>query len=289
MNAIKRSATGIVVSLLITSAALAVQVDLNLWTAESYPAVSGFPAGAWTVNSSGQSVTQVANGQPTLFYSNFNVRGSDVRGSVSVANGGDDDYIGFALGFQPGDTSNAAADYLLVDWKGATQFFDFDGLSTTPGTTAVEGLAVSRVTGVPTADEFWGHTDFAGDPSGGVTELARGATLGSTGWVAGRGVRLPVPLRGRQAPGLRGRYTRTGYQRGFPRWPAGVLQFLPGRSDVQSLHPGHHPAGTVSRYPGTRLAAARDTRRGRGSDPPPARVILPRATDSRIRRKNLKS
>ncbi|RPJ38897.1 MAG: PEP-CTERM sorting domain-containing protein [Planctomycetaceae bacterium] len=184
MKAIKRSATGIVVSMLITSAAFAVQVDLNLWTAESYPAVTGFPAGAWTVNSSGQSVTQVANGQPTLFYSDFNVRGMDVRGSVSVANG-DDDYIGFAFGFQPGDTSNAAADYLLVDWKGATQFFDFDGLSTTPGTTAVEGLAVSRVTGVPTADEFWGHTDFADDPSGGVAELARGATLGSTGWVAG--------------------------------------------------------------------------------------------------------
>jgi len=185
MNATKRIVTGIVVSLLITSAALAVQVDLNLWTAESYPAVSGFPAGAWTVSPSGDSVTQIANGQPTLFYSNFNVRGSDVRGSVSVEGAGDDDYIGFALGFQPGDTSNSAADYLLVDWKRGTQGFDFGVPSTTPGTTAFEGLAVSRVTGVPTADEFWGHTDFTSDTSGGVAELARGASLGSTGWVPG--------------------------------------------------------------------------------------------------------
>ncbi len=182
MNATKKIAAGIVVSLLMTSSALAVQVDLNLWAPESYPAVSGFPPGQWTVSPSGQSVTQVANGQPTLFYSNFNVRGFDVRGSVSMENNGDDDYIGFALGFQPGDTTNPAADYLLVDWKRATQFFDFDALSTTPGTTASVGLAVSRVTGVPTADELWGHTNFASDTSGGVAELARGATLGDTGW-----------------------------------------------------------------------------------------------------------
>ncbi len=184
MNAIQRGATGIVVLLLLASAGFAAQVDLNLWTSESYPAVTGFPAGAWIVSPSGQSATQVANGQPTLFYSDFNVQDRDVQGTVSVADG-DDDYIGFALGFQPGDTSNPAADYLLVDWKAATQFFDFDGLSTTPGTTAFEGLAVSRVMGIPTADEFWGHTNFTEDPSGGVTELARGATLGSTGWVAG--------------------------------------------------------------------------------------------------------
>ncbi len=43
---------------------------------------------------------------------------------------------------------------------------------------------MSRVTGVPTADEFWGHTNFASDAGGGLQELQRGATRGATGWEA---------------------------------------------------------------------------------------------------------
>ena len=55
----------------------------------------------------------------------------------------------------------------------------------TPGSTALAGLAISRVTGVPTADEFWGHRNFdtpSSGPTQGVTELARARTLGSVGW-----------------------------------------------------------------------------------------------------------
>lgn len=162
----------------------AVPIDLNTWTAESYPAVSSFPSGTWTVSADGSSVTQSANGQPTFFYSDFNTFGSKFTGSITTS-GGDDDYVGFALGFNPGDSSNSSADYLLIDWKKGTQGFNFGAPSNTPGSTAFSGLAVSQVTGVPTADEFWGHTDFTTDPSGGVEELQRGTNLGSTGWVAG--------------------------------------------------------------------------------------------------------
>ncbi len=165
--------------------AFAVPVVLTPWTQESYPAVAGFGAGIWTVSGSGDSVTQSVNGQPTLFYSDFNAINSDITGTIR-SNGGDDDYIGFALGFLPGDSSNAAANYLLVDWKQGTQSFDFGAPSDgTPGSIAPRGLAVSRVTGLPTADEFWGHTNFAENPAGGLEELARGNTLGDTGWSAG--------------------------------------------------------------------------------------------------------
>jgi len=171
----------------VSASASAAPVDLRTWTAESYPAVAGFGAGVWTVSPDGTSVFQSVNGQPTLFYSDFSAIGTEVRGRVRVSPGaGDDDFIGFALGFRPGDSTNPAADYLLVDWKRLTQFFDFGPPSTTPGTTALQGLAVSRVTGIPTADEFWGHTNFVSDPSGGLAELARGLTLGSTGWVFGQ-------------------------------------------------------------------------------------------------------
>jgi hypothetical protein len=168
-------------------AADAAPVNLNTWTAESYPAVAGFNPGIWTVAGDGSSVLQSVNGQPTLFYSDFNAQGTTVRGRIRVNQGaGDDDFIGFALGFRPGDSANVAADYLLLDWKRATQFFDFGAPSASPGGTAFIGMAVSRVFGIPDADEFWQHANLAGTPPGsGLSELARGATLGATGWAFG--------------------------------------------------------------------------------------------------------
>jgi len=160
-------------------------VPLFLWTAESYPAVSGFGPGLWTVSADGYSVFQSVNGQPTLFYSNFDVFNTEIEGTIQVQNG-DDDYIGFALGFQPGDTENPDADYLLIDWKKNNQWFDFQSPSHTPGSTAYRGLAVSRVFGIPTADEFWGHLNFdhpSSDLNSGLEELKRGETLGSAPWV----------------------------------------------------------------------------------------------------------
>ncbi|MEQ9409962.1 MAG: PEP-CTERM sorting domain-containing protein [Fuerstiella sp.] len=151
-------------------------VDLNTWTEETYGG-----GATWTVSGGGTSVLQSQNGDPTMFYSDFNAQGTDVRGKIKVETSGDDDFIGFALGFNPGDSTSTAADYLLVDWKKANQFWDFGGA--TPGGTGYEGLAVSRVTGTPTYNEFWQHANHAANTSGGLNELARGATLGSTGWV----------------------------------------------------------------------------------------------------------
>lgn len=166
-------------------AAAQVPVDLNSWTQQSYPAVAGFGAGVWNVAANGESVTQSVNGQPTMFASDFNAQGTEVKGRIQVNTQDDDDFIGFALGYHLGDITNSASDYLLVDWKQGTQYFDFDSPSNTPGSTANNGLAVSRVTGIPTADEFWGHTNFAQNAAGGLAELARGTTLGSTGWATG--------------------------------------------------------------------------------------------------------
>jgi hypothetical protein len=164
-------------------------VDLSSWADESYPAVSGFGAGVWTVSEDGSSVLQSVNGQPTLFYSDFNAFDSELEGVISPGSGGDDDYIGFALGFLPGDATNPEADYLLIDWKGGTQGYDFGNPSCTPGGTAERGLAISRVTGVPTADEFWSHENFdspaCSGPDSGLVELARGNTLGDTRWQSG--------------------------------------------------------------------------------------------------------
>jgi hypothetical protein len=161
-------------------------VDMSTWTGESYVAVSGFGAGSWNVSAGGASVTQTVNGQPTFFISPFNAFNLTLEGQISSGSG-DDDYIGFALGFDPGESTNPNADYLLVDWKRGTQFFNFGAPSCTPGANAPVGLAVSRVSGIPTADEFWGHVNLDTAPcstaSDGLVELARATNLGSTAWV----------------------------------------------------------------------------------------------------------
>ena len=159
--------------------------DLSTWTEESYPAVSGFPAGSWTVSADNTTVYQSNNGQPTFFYSDFSAVNTQMQGTIKVT-GGDDDYIGFALGFQPGDSTNTNADYLLIDWKRGTQYYNFGSPSCGLGSTAPAGLAVSRVQGIPTADEFWGHNDICSPSGQGLTELARGVTLNSTGWIIGQ-------------------------------------------------------------------------------------------------------
>ncbi|MFO1052522.1 MAG: hypothetical protein U1F36_09940 [Planctomycetota bacterium] len=174
--------------LLLLAVPLAAQipVDLRTWSAESFPAVSGFSPGNWSVAPDGSTVTQTVNGQPTLFYSPFVVYNSRVDGRIRVPTGSDDDYIGFAIGFRPGDTSNPAADWLLIDWKRGTQGYDFGAPSCTPGTTAQRGLALSRVHGIPTADELWGHVNLDTAPcstsTDRVDELARATNLGSTAW-----------------------------------------------------------------------------------------------------------
>ncbi|MFT4843295.1 MAG: hypothetical protein ACJA0V_003276 [Planctomycetota bacterium] len=172
----------VLVSFALTAAASAQQVSIDLtgWTTENYGgAASG---GNWSVNVGGTSVTQTQNGQPTMFVGDFQVYNLVLEGDMTTG-GSDDDFLGFALGFVPSDMTNAAADYLLIDWKRGAQSYNFSSCSV--GGLAPAGLAVSRVTGIATDDEFWQHTDY-NDPCSplgqGLTELQRGLTLGATGW-----------------------------------------------------------------------------------------------------------
>lgn len=138
--------------------------DLRSWKEESYKAGSA----DWKVSANGEQVVQSKNGDPTFFYSDFTVFNTKVSGKIIPGNSGDDDFIGFALGFNPGDTTNQNANFILIDWKKGTQAYG--------GGTANLGLAVSLVSGVPPlTPDIWGHT-------GKVKELARAMTLGARGW-----------------------------------------------------------------------------------------------------------
>ena len=146
------------------------QVDLRGWQFESYPNGIDAPPN-WVLGVDGRSVRQTANGEPTVFVSDVDsvIGQESFQVQVDALESGDDDFFGFVLGFEPGDSTNASPDYLLVDWKRSDQVF--------AGNLAQEGLAISRVTGVPadSSVDFWEH-------SGQVEELQRAVNLGSTGW-----------------------------------------------------------------------------------------------------------
>lgn len=163
--------------------ASAAPVDFSTWSDESYD-LPFTPTPRWEISDDGSSVELRSDGAPAILYSEFQARGQVVSGTIESDALLDDDYFGLVLGFEPGDTAHVGAEYLLVDWKRSSQFANFvnplhEGQA--PGSTAEQGLAVSRVAGLPVAEELWGHTSSPLSLSG-VTELARAANLGSSGW-----------------------------------------------------------------------------------------------------------
>jgi hypothetical protein len=152
-------------------------VDFSTWIVhdQPYSGVGMSDPGNWVVDPTGLSVQQLVNGRPTFFASPDPVDGYRITATFQTP-ATDNDLFGVALGFTP-----TASEYLLIDWRQSFQDIDWgEGTGPVDGT---EGLTVSRVTGVPTLNEFWAHTNSPANPAGGLVELARGADLGATGWV----------------------------------------------------------------------------------------------------------
>lgn len=144
-----------------TGTASAALVNLSGWTAQG-------GSSNWTVAADQNSVFQSVNGDPTVFFSGSNDQGKALSGKIKVETTGDDDFIGFVLGYQSGAYNAASSDFILVDWKQLNQNYH--------GCNAAAGLAISRVTGgILDNAASWCHT-------GTTTELARATTLGGTGW-----------------------------------------------------------------------------------------------------------
>ena len=118
---------------------------------------------SWVVSSDGRVLTQFTNSAPGIFVSTLPAVGVTAEFTIGVTTTSDDDYIGWAVGYDQGDVTNPNAEWILFDWnqgyKGGNN----------------PGLVMSRITGAANTVDFWGH-------SNGLTEIARGLTLGQTGW-----------------------------------------------------------------------------------------------------------
>lgn len=151
---------------LIAGPAASAPVDLSDWKVDG--------GGNWTLQSGASpndSVKQTLNSRPTVFFNDMNSQGASLSGTFEVQTTSDDDFFGFALGYDENDIfgTNPTTDYILIDWKQGTQ----------GGWDA--GMAASRVTGsidaggTDTSADAWDHV-------GNVNLLERAATLGDIGW-----------------------------------------------------------------------------------------------------------
>ncbi|MDJ0789316.1 MAG: hypothetical protein QNK05_21125 [Myxococcota bacterium] len=135
---------------------------------------TSFSGTPWVVQPGGTAArVEINNNCSSFFASDFDALGTSIQLDIAVdSDAGDNDYIGFALGYDPGDAQSALAEYLVLSWSNGGA-----------------GLALLEVSGVA------GSAIFVTPPPGpyptGVIELARGAS-DPAGWVHGRTYRFDV-------------------------------------------------------------------------------------------------
>lgn len=155
-------------AIMMPATSFAAPVDLSGWIENGRP---NNGAGTWTVQgSNNDSVLQSRNGNPTVFFDpTANSQGTSLAGRITVETTGDDDFIGFVLGYQNNEINSTNADFWLIDWKQGDQ------------SPAVDGLALSHVSGDLTGTSgssfggWWNHVAP-------INEVQRASGLGSTGW-----------------------------------------------------------------------------------------------------------
>ncbi len=120
-------------------------VTLLCWTEEDYAGDGA--AGDWQVSPDGLSVTQLINGAPAYFASDFALVDSNFEGTFRVNDGSDDDFIGFVFAY---NGLGPETSYYLVTWKRAAQ------------DSGEAGFKLLKVNGVPndatvvsTSGEIW--------------------------------------------------------------------------------------------------------------------------------------
>ena len=128
---------------------------------------SGHDTPVWSLSADKLTLKQSLNADPAVYMTNIPITGNTITFTQAVKSTSDDDFVGFVVGFEAGDFSSSTAEWILFDWKQATQAWGSG--------TGKLGFSVSRVTGQATPDHLWNHITT-------VTELGRGTNQGSKGW-----------------------------------------------------------------------------------------------------------
>jgi|ETNmetMinimDraft_18_1059904.scaffolds.fasta_scaffold00099_9 hypothetical protein len=133
--------------------------DLSGWSTDG--------SGEWTYDAPTNTWHQHIN-TPTsafLYDSEGASLGNAITGNISVDTAGDDDLIGFALGYEQGDHANPDADYFLLTWRQAAQ----SGMG--------EGLYMWHIQGSIDDGSVWNPNTHAA-----MTQIGTAKSLSTTGW-----------------------------------------------------------------------------------------------------------
>ncbi len=167
------------------------QIDLSNWTAEG--GICGPTTNFdWELQAGNTEVVQTENGATTWFVSDLGSQAGDLRFTIRAPLF-DDDHIGFALGFEPGDSGSIDANYLLVSWKRLTQTGGSPPCG--PATQAI-GLRLTHVFGRADCVEILTQSDLActsGD--NGAQLLSLGDFSGAIGYPTSTDLRFLVRYR----------------------------------------------------------------------------------------------
>jgi len=91
-------------------------VDLSNWQQIQYE-FNFQPDASWDLQTGNTAVLQSVNSDGSIFLSDFDAAGQEIRGTWRVDTGGDDDFMGFVFGYQ------GRGQYYLFDWKKGSQNF----------------------------------------------------------------------------------------------------------------------------------------------------------------------
>ena len=69
------------------------------------------------LSSNGRTVNQSVNSKPSVYVSTLPATGVEATFTLQVNTSSDDDFIGWAVGFEDGDFYNPNAEWILFDWK----------------------------------------------------------------------------------------------------------------------------------------------------------------------------
>ncbi len=91
-------------------------LDLSAWQVVQFPrpGAQQFPA-VWNLEAGNTVARQTRNSDPSIFLSDFSVSNEAIEGTLRVEDSGDDDYIGFAFGYQD------AQHFYLFQWNQVDQ------------------------------------------------------------------------------------------------------------------------------------------------------------------------
>lgn len=126
-----------------TIGAQAAPIDLSSWSASTLDFAGGQAAGNWELQAGNTAVVQTLNADPSFYLNSLNQTQYSMHGTWEVTTTADDDYMGFAFGYQ--NSSN----FYLFDWKQSGQSYQ--------GRYANEGMTIKK---------------FAGPSDDGVTDLS---------------------------------------------------------------------------------------------------------------------